>query len=274
MASDGTFVAPPADQLPTNGTVSGANSTAWLGCIVSPNAIMAGTVVKTLDGVASAEACCRACRNETPCNVYTYCNQTAGCTHTLGPRTLSLAPLQCERLPAWAFALLTPAPPACAAEPAHRHASPSSRPRCRPLPTQASCGSTRASPPASRPRWSPRAQECRLWAGPLSAFTPRRCQAFRTSSGATSLTTAEAASTAASPSSGPCVLSAACCAPVLRHMTLPRSLRTHASLATHAPPLQQHPRKRAAPNHRSVWWLALPRAWDSDARRQASVSPL
>lgn len=98
MAVDGTVLLPPADQLP-NGTVSGPNLTAWLGCIVSPNAIMAGTVVQTLEDVASAEGCCRACRNDTGCNVFTYCNQTDGCSYTWGPRTLSLAPRQCEWLP-------------------------------------------------------------------------------------------------------------------------------------------------------------------------------
>lgn len=49
-----------------------ADSPAYLGCYVSTiagGAVMAGDVVATLDGVPSAEACCKACRSRAPgCN--------------------------------------------------------------------------------------------------------------------------------------------------------------------------------------------------------------
>lgn len=60
-----------------------ANSTEWLGCIVAANALMEGTPVAVLDGIASAEQCCRACREwpDGACNVYNYCagSQPGGC---------------------------------------------------------------------------------------------------------------------------------------------------------------------------------------------------
>ena len=49
----------PGAQSETEGTDTG---TQWMGCIVARNALMQGAVVRTLDGVASQEACCRACR--------------------------------------------------------------------------------------------------------------------------------------------------------------------------------------------------------------------
>lgn len=57
------------------------NSTEWLGCIIAPNALMSGTVVELLQGVESAAACCRACREwvDGGCNVWNYCAQASGC---------------------------------------------------------------------------------------------------------------------------------------------------------------------------------------------------
>lgn len=69
LASDGEVLEAPAAQLPPAGLPTGSNTT-WLGCIVADNALMAGSIVDTLDGLPSAEDCCRACRNNTGCNLY------------------------------------------------------------------------------------------------------------------------------------------------------------------------------------------------------------
>lgn len=56
------------------------NSTDWLGCMVSTiPALVDGTIVETLSGLASTEACCRACRADIRCNVWTYCPGPEGC---------------------------------------------------------------------------------------------------------------------------------------------------------------------------------------------------
>ncbi|EFN54969.1 expressed protein [Chlorella variabilis] len=57
-----------------------ANSTIWLGCIIAP-ALMGGRRVQVLDGLESAEACCRECRmvlgeDESEgggCNAFNFC---------------------------------------------------------------------------------------------------------------------------------------------------------------------------------------------------------
>lgn len=58
-----------------------ANSTVWLGCIVAQNAVMQGSVVAVLDGMETAEQCCRACREwpDSECNVFNFCSETSGC---------------------------------------------------------------------------------------------------------------------------------------------------------------------------------------------------
>lgn len=57
-----------------------ANSTTWLGCIVSDAALMAGDTVAELRRLQTAEECCRACREmEGQCNAWTFCNRTEGC---------------------------------------------------------------------------------------------------------------------------------------------------------------------------------------------------
>ncbi|PSC73546.1 Serine threonine-kinase CTR1 [Micractinium conductrix] len=79
------------------------NDTTWRGCFIGRHAIMDGDVVGVLDGVPSAEACCRACRalvnaSVPTCNAFTYCNQTEGCSYTEMDRgqSLTLAASQCE----------------------------------------------------------------------------------------------------------------------------------------------------------------------------------
>lgn len=70
-----------ADLAPTSGAEQLSNSTAWLGCIVAPGSLMAGARVELLSDVASAEECCRACREwpDSACNVWNACLQPGGC---------------------------------------------------------------------------------------------------------------------------------------------------------------------------------------------------
>lgn len=63
-------------------TASPGNSTApWLGCVLANvPALMDGTVLATLDGIASPEACCRECQARVPaCNVWNACFKHEGC---------------------------------------------------------------------------------------------------------------------------------------------------------------------------------------------------
>ena len=77
-------VLPPADELAAaveEVSADPANSTAWLGCVVAPSAVLAGDVTEVLDGVQTAEACCRACRDAgvARCTVFNWCNRPEGC---------------------------------------------------------------------------------------------------------------------------------------------------------------------------------------------------
>ena len=62
------------------------NGTDWLGCIVAPQALMAGVVLEVLDGVATVEECCRACRTLYACNVWNLCQELGGCRCAAGVR--------------------------------------------------------------------------------------------------------------------------------------------------------------------------------------------
>ncbi|KAL4419965.1 hypothetical protein ABPG75_007063 [Micractinium tetrahymenae] len=95
MASDGLVAVLPANELPEAGVPTDSNTT-WLGCIVAHNVLMSGTLVDTLDNLVSAEECCHACRNNTGCNMFTYCGLTGGCSYSRGPRTLALNGGQCQ----------------------------------------------------------------------------------------------------------------------------------------------------------------------------------
>ena len=100
MASDNaTVVLPPVEQLPADATE--ISNTTWLGCIITPNALMAGDVVEVVSGVATAEECCKRCRGDMRCNLFKYCKQPGGCTFSWGPRTLSLEQAQCEWAGRW-----------------------------------------------------------------------------------------------------------------------------------------------------------------------------
>lgn len=68
-SQDGTVVVPPPEELPPAGVPTDSDAT-LLGCIIAEHVLMAGSEVATLDGLESAEDCCRACRNATRCNLY------------------------------------------------------------------------------------------------------------------------------------------------------------------------------------------------------------
>ena len=78
MASDGIVLEPSEADLAAAAMASDP-STAWLGCIVAEGALMDGSVVAVVDGVATAEDCCRACRADSKCNVWNFCSQQGGC---------------------------------------------------------------------------------------------------------------------------------------------------------------------------------------------------
>ena len=82
-SSETTVVAPDEAELEAAYSAGAdlSNSTAWLGCIVAERALMGGDVLEVLDGVGSAEACCRECRarDDDSCNVFNYCAQPQGC---------------------------------------------------------------------------------------------------------------------------------------------------------------------------------------------------
>jgi hypothetical protein len=82
--------APTDDELAAAGvfeqpTEALANSSTWLGCIVAEGVAMDGTELQVLDGVPSAEDCCRECRlatrsaDDNTCNAWHYCAQPGGC---------------------------------------------------------------------------------------------------------------------------------------------------------------------------------------------------
>lgn len=67
-----------------NASASAASAAAaWLGCLLGKGTIMAGRVLQVLSGVASAEACCRRCRQQYStaggCTVWNYCGTQGGC---------------------------------------------------------------------------------------------------------------------------------------------------------------------------------------------------
>lgn len=74
-----------------------ANSTEWLGCLVGAiPTLVGGAIVRTLSGLASAEACCRACRTDARCNVWNFCSRPEGCSFEDLSTKVSLAAQQCE----------------------------------------------------------------------------------------------------------------------------------------------------------------------------------
>lgn len=78
MATDGTVIEPTPAEL--EAAAEGNATRPWLGCIVA-QAVMSGRIVEMLDGVASAEDCCRRTRANEKANLYNYCpaNRTEAC---------------------------------------------------------------------------------------------------------------------------------------------------------------------------------------------------
>ncbi|KAI7845590.1 hypothetical protein COHA_000877 [Chlorella ohadii] len=102
----GNVSASPANTTgtPANGSATlppfcaeGANM--WMGClVVNLPAVMGGVVNRTIDGVASAEACCRACREagRTACNVFNWCPENETCSFQDSSSVATLQQQQCE----------------------------------------------------------------------------------------------------------------------------------------------------------------------------------
>lgn len=62
--NEGTVLLPTADEIAAMGGEAGMQDSAarpWRGCVWGVHALMEGEVVQVIDGVASAEACCRLC---------------------------------------------------------------------------------------------------------------------------------------------------------------------------------------------------------------------
>ena len=79
----GEVVLVPEGQLAPGGIIA-SKENPWLGCMKAAGALMDGRVVALLDGVPSADECCRRCRGlETAgggvCNVWNYCERQGGC---------------------------------------------------------------------------------------------------------------------------------------------------------------------------------------------------
>lgn len=53
--------------------------TNWLGCFVAAETLMDGEVVSSLSGLVSPEECCRECRADAACNVWSFCERPEGC---------------------------------------------------------------------------------------------------------------------------------------------------------------------------------------------------
>lgn len=87
MDWEGAVLLPSADDLAAASSSEASNRSAisnatapWLGCIVAPGALLGGDVVGVLNGVATPEQCCHACRADSqPCNVWNHCGLVDGC---------------------------------------------------------------------------------------------------------------------------------------------------------------------------------------------------
>lgn len=98
MAPDG-LVLLPEEGAPSGGAAAGSANQTYYGCIVADNVLLSGSPVTVLDGAATAEACCRMCRNNSQCQIFQYCDRPAGCSFQYGPYAIELKHQQCE----WAW---------------------------------------------------------------------------------------------------------------------------------------------------------------------------
>ncbi|KAL4421640.1 hypothetical protein ABPG75_010931 [Micractinium tetrahymenae] len=84
LSSQGSIILPTSAEQAGGGNGTQAGAARYQGCILVKDAVADGKVAATLDGVVSAEDCCRACRarNDTVCNVWSWCpaDQAGGCT--------------------------------------------------------------------------------------------------------------------------------------------------------------------------------------------------
>ena len=80
---EGNFTLPIAAELAAATSEASQNASEparpWLGCFSGNGLLMAGNVVGVVDGVPNPDACCRACRKDATCNVWTFCQEPAGC---------------------------------------------------------------------------------------------------------------------------------------------------------------------------------------------------
>lgn len=93
-ASEGAVIEANASELAV--AAAAPSNTSWLGCIFANNTIMAGAVVGRVEGLPSPEACCRACRADAGCDVWTFCGQPGGCSFVREPRRVELQEGECE----------------------------------------------------------------------------------------------------------------------------------------------------------------------------------
>jgi hypothetical protein len=110
LAEDGEVVLAPEAAAPSDPRGILFAPTAWLGYIQGRNSVMAGVVLRTLDGMGSAESCARAChgygtaaQGPSRCTAFNFCDRPAGCAYqdrNLNRERVQLRLGQCE----WASA--------------------------------------------------------------------------------------------------------------------------------------------------------------------------
>ncbi|KAL4855424.1 Mitogen-activated protein kinase kinase kinase 9 [Chlorella vulgaris] len=70
--------------------------TNWLGCFVAAETLMDGEVVSSLSGLVSPEECCRECRADAACNVWSFCERPEGCRYSDVQNNVSLSLGDCQ----------------------------------------------------------------------------------------------------------------------------------------------------------------------------------
>lgn len=100
------MVLPTAAELAANPAQVAATGQGWYGCVLGRQCLASGPQGDLLSGVASAEACCRACSERyegstgavkagTPCNAWNFCGSPGGCAYDTAEATLTLKQGQC-----------------------------------------------------------------------------------------------------------------------------------------------------------------------------------
>lgn len=106
LAGDGEVELAPEADAPSDPGGALLAPTAWLGYIHGRNSVMGGVVLRTIDGVASAEGCARACHasgtgapGPSRCTAFNFCDRPAGCAYqdrNLNRERVQLLSGQCE----------------------------------------------------------------------------------------------------------------------------------------------------------------------------------